>query len=141
MQMEFDALEQDVEMDVRLNARCTWRFFETSAADSHLRVGHQKAQECLPSLGASPTNLGRLLVWTMAAHELGVVGTLELAERLESVLSAMENLQFSHEGRSNSGPVHTFAPTTPQHVLIGETGNLAGFVRAALTALPPMPPW
>ena len=46
--------------------------------------GHQMTQEFVPSLGASPINLGWLLVWMMAAHELAAVGTLELAERLDS---------------------------------------------------------
>jgi hypothetical protein len=95
MQMESDSLEEDVEMDARLNARWTCRFFETSVADTHLLGRHQMAQECVPSLDASPRNLARLVVWMVAAHELGAIGTLELAERLESTLFAIENLLAS----------------------------------------------
>jgi cyclic beta-1,2-glucan synthetase len=130
MQMESDSLEEDVEMDARLNARWTCRFFETSVADTHLLGRHQMAQECVPSLGASPVNLGRLLVWMIAAHELGAIGTLELAERLESTLFAIENLLASRAVRGNSSPADALGTTTPQHVLIGERGNLAGFLRA-----------
>jgi len=88
------------------------------------------AQARVPSLGASPVNLGRLLVWMIAAHELGAIGTLELAEQIESTLFAMENLLVSREVRGNSLAAHAFGTTTPQHVLIGETGNPAGFLRA-----------
>ncbi|HKB69002.1 MAG TPA: hypothetical protein VKC61_24385 [Pyrinomonadaceae bacterium] len=128
MQKGFDALEESIERDIRLSARYTWRFFENSFADG------QAPGECLTEpeqttvLDAMATGLGRQLLWTMAAYELGALGTLELAEQLESRLARMENLHVSRGSRCNPG-LHTSGMSTPQHVLVSETGNLVGFIR------------
>jgi hypothetical protein len=128
LQKQFDELEKDVEMNVRLNARCTCRLFETSVADTDLLGGDHMMAESTPSLEGSPTSLGRLPVWMMAAHELGAIGTIEFVERLESMLSATETLLFSRDRLSNRRAPALGPP--PQNVLIMETGNLAGFMRA-----------
>ena len=130
IQMEVEGLEKNVEMDVRLNARATWRFFATSGSNTHWLGGYQMAPERIPPLDALPINLLRLLVWMIAAHELGAIGRLELAERLEATLFSLENLQVSWEVRGNADPGRAFGTTTPHHVLIGEAGNLAAFLLA-----------
>jgi cyclic beta-1,2-glucan synthetase len=123
-----DELEENVEMNVRLNARYAWDSMNASEGDTDSRGADQVIEGNDSPLG-SPLKVGRLLVWTLAAHELGAVCTLELAERLGSTLSALESLTLAREGRGESVSLHT-AGAAPQHVLISERGNLAGFIRA-----------
>jgi cyclic beta-1,2-glucan synthetase len=129
LRLRFEALEENVARDVHLNARCTLRFLETSLAHTHARSGPQTAPKRVAALDSSLANLGRLLLWRMSAYELGATGRLELVERLESTLAAMENLRVLHGLRSNPGTAHPFGMTAPQHVLISEAGNLAGFLQ------------
>ena len=57
----------------------------------------------------------RLIEWAMAAHDLGALTRLELLERLESTLA---------------GAPRSEKTIAPQHLLLGETGNLDAFLRA-----------
>jgi hypothetical protein len=94
----------------------------------HLPGGKQVAHEWFSSLDATPTNLGSLLAWSIAAYELGAISRLELFERTEGTLAAIEQLPVSRSRTARS-----IKATAPQHILIGERGNVAGFLRA-LTA-------
>jgi hypothetical protein len=129
MQGAFDALEENVERDVRFDARYTWRFFESSVASAPAPGLLQVAPAGVAALGATPAGLARLQLWTVAAYELGAVGTLELAERLESVFDRVENLRDAHGAFGDTG-LRASSASGMQHVLVGEMGNLAGFLRA-----------
>ena len=100
-------------------ARRTWRFFETfvGAEDNWLPPDNfQEDPAPVIAHRTSPTNIGLLLLATVAAHDLGYVGSLEFVERQEMTFATMEKLQkfrghfstgttqkrFSRCGRSTS---------------------------------------
>lgn len=129
MRRACEALEKNMTQDVRLNARCTFRFLETALVHTHARSGHQTALKRAAPFDASLVDFGRLLLWTMSAYELGAIGRLELIERFESTLAAMENPRLLHGLRGNPGSADPFGMTATQHPLPGETGNLSAFLQ------------
>ena len=74
----------------------------------------------------SPTNIAMGLLSTLAAHDLGYIGTGELLEKLETLMTTMEGLE-RHEGHLlNWYDTSTLAPLTPRYVSTVDSGNLAG---------------
>ncbi|MFI5008130.1 MAG: glucoamylase family protein, partial [Solirubrobacterales bacterium] len=74
----------------------------------------------------SPTNMGMGLLATLAAHDLGFIGTDELATRVDATLTTMEGLE-RHEGHFlNWYDTETLAPLSPAYVSTVDSGNLAG---------------
>jgi len=90
-----------VEADVRslrLIARRTWRFFETFRHRGRPHAATDNFQEDPDPVVAhrtSPTNLGLLLLSTIAARDFGWIGTLETVERLEATLATMDRSSAS----------------------------------------------
>src|SRR6266496_840966 len=82
----------------RIVARRTWRFFETFVGDEDHWLPPDNFQEDPRPVIAhrtSPTNIGLLLLSTLAAYDFGYVGLVELLERLEFTLGSLERLQTS----------------------------------------------
>ena len=97
---------------LRLIARRTWRFFETfvTAEDNMLPPDNfQEDPKPVVAQRTSPTNLGLLLLSTVAARDFGWIGTLETVERLEATLGddgapealSRPFLQLVRHGRSS----------------------------------------
>lgn len=105
---ELETIAENMTLSVRLNARSSWRFLENSTAE----------------ISGPQASLRRLLVWSNVAHELGAVSNLGLLKRMESTLAEIENLFVR---RPNE---RAFGRLVPQHILLGETGNLAAFLHA-----------
>ena len=81
------------EREARLIARRTWRFFETFVTQEDQWLPPDNFQEDPRPVVAhrtSPTNVGLLLISTVAAHDFGYAGTLELIERLELTFDAID---------------------------------------------------
>ncbi len=80
----------------RLIARRTWRFFETFVGDENNWLPPDNFQESPESIVAhrtSPTNIGLLLLSTVAARDFGYVGAIELAERLNLTFKSLEKME------------------------------------------------
>ncbi len=66
------------------------------------------------------------LLSTLAAHDLGYLGTAELADRIENTLTSVEALE-RHEGHLlNWYDTESLAPLVPRYVSTVDSGNLAG---------------
>jgi cyclic beta-1,2-glucan synthetase len=114
---------------VRIVARRTWRFFETFVGDEDHWLPPDNFQEDPRPIIAhrtSPTNIGLLLLSTLAAHDLGYVGLVELLERLEFTLGSLEKLQKFRGHFFNWHDTRTLTPLWPQYVSVVDSGNLAG---------------
>ena len=112
----------------RIIARRTWRFFETFVTDHDHWLPPDNFQED-PEIIAhrtSPTNIGLLLLSTLAAHDFGYVGLVELLERLEFTFASMEKLQKFRGHYFNWHDTTTLQPLWPQYVSTVDSGNLAG---------------
>ncbi|HET7379280.1 MAG TPA: glucoamylase family protein, partial [Gaiellales bacterium] len=121
---------------LRLVARRTWRYFETfMGAENHDLPADNVQESPLPvptvAHRTSPTNIGMGLLATLAAHDLGYIGTAELVQRLEATLSTTEALERFEGHLLNWYDTTTLAPLTPRYVSTVDSGNLA----AALVAL------
>ncbi|HEX8639302.1 MAG TPA: glucoamylase family protein, partial [Pyrinomonadaceae bacterium] len=117
----------------RLLARRTWSFFEVFVNDSVNWLPPDNFQDDpLPVLArrTSPTNIGLLLLGTVAAADFGYVGKLELVERLEKTFAALEKLEKFRGHFFNWYDLTTLAPLAPRYVSTVDSGNLAGHLIA-----------
>ena len=110
-------------------ARRTWSWFERFVGPEDHDLPPDNCQEGpVESIAhrTSPTNIGLGLLSTLAAHDLGYIGTSELAERIDRTLSTMEGLE-RHEGHLlNWYDTKTLLPLRPRYVSTVDSGNLAG---------------
>ena len=117
----------------RLVARRTWRFFESFVGPEENWLPPDNFQEDPAPVVAhrtSPTNIGLLLLSTVAAHDLGYVGALELTEREELTFATLAKLQKFHGHFFNWYDTRTLEPLNPQYISTVDSGNLAGHLIA-----------
>ncbi len=122
---------------LRLIARQTWRFFETfvTPADHMLPPDNfQEVPEPVAAHRTSPTNIGLYLMSAASARDLGWIGTLEAAERLEATLSTMAGMARCHGHFYNWYDTRDLRPLDPQYVSSVDSGNLAGHLIAVANA-------
>jgi cyclic beta-1,2-glucan synthetase len=115
-------------------ARRTWAFFEQFAGpDDHwLPADHfQESPRGNITRYTTPTNIGLLLLSSLAAYDLGYMGLIELAVRIQSTFEVLEKLEHYRGHLLNWYDTQTLAPLPPRYVSTVDSGNLA----AALIAI------
>src|SRR6266446_6779789 len=112
----------------RIIARRTWRFFETFVGDEDHWLPPDNFQEdpLVVAHRTSPTNIGLLLLSTLAAYDFGYVGLVELLERIEFTFASMEKLQKFRGHFFNWHDTRSLQPLWPHYVSVVDSGNLAG---------------
>ncbi len=118
---------------LRLIARRTWRFFVAfvSPVDHALPPDNfQEEPKPIVAHRTSPTNIGLYLLSTIAARDLGWLGTLETVERLEATLVTMSRLELFRGHFYNWYDTRTLHPLEPKYVSSVDSGNLAGHLLA-----------
>jgi len=114
--------------ELRLLARRTWRFFEELVGpEGHWLPPDHLQQEPGPSVAyrTSPTNVGMLLLSTLAAHDLGYLGARELAERLRRTFESLERLERHRGHWLNWYDTRELGALEPRYVSTVDSGNLA----------------
>jgi cyclic beta-1,2-glucan synthetase len=114
-------------------ARRIWRFFETFAGQEDNWLPPDNLQEDPQPVIAhrtSPTNIGLQLLSTIAAHDFGYTGTLEVGERLALTFTTLKKLQKFRGHLFNWYDTRTLEPLMPQYVSTVDSGNLAGHLVA-----------
>jgi cyclic beta-1,2-glucan synthetase len=127
------ALSESEAQEARLIARRTWRFFETFVCQEDQWLPPDNFQEDPQPVIAhrtSPTNIGLLLLSTVAAHDFGYVGTLELVERLELSFQTLDKLPRFRGHFFNWYETRTLEALSPQYISTVDSGNLAGHLLA-----------
>ncbi len=127
---------------MRLIARRTWRFFETFVGDADHWLPPDNFQEDPSPVIAqrtSPTNIGLLLLSTLAARDFGYLGLLETVERLELTLATLRRLEKFQGHFFNWYNTTTLEPLTPQYISTVDSGNLAGHLIAVKQAAIELP--
>jgi cyclic beta-1,2-glucan synthetase len=122
---------------LRLLARRTWRYFEAFVGQSdHWLPPDNFQEDPQPVLAhrTSPTNIGLLLLATVAARDLGYTGTLETIERIELTCSTLERLPRFQGHFFNWYDTHTLEPLNPHYISTVDSGNLAGYLIAVAQA-------
>ena len=115
-------------------ARRTWLFFEVFVGpDDHWLPPDNYQQD--PSVGiahrTSPTNIGMLLLSTVAAYDLGYVTLRGLALRLRNSLETVRHLQRYRGHLLNWYDTRTLEPLAPRYVSAVDSGNLRGSASCA----------
>ncbi len=115
-------LSASEERVLRVTSRKTWRFFSTfvTSADHALPPDNfQEDPKPVVAHRTSPTNIGLYLLSTLAAHDLGCIGTVETVERLEDTLATMSRLELFRGHFYNWYDTSNLRPLEPQLHLIG----------------------
>ncbi len=123
-----EKLRPEDERSLRLLARSTWLYFERFAGpDDHwLPPDHfQEDPRGLVAHRTSPTNIGLLLLSTLAAYDLGYIGPQELAQRIENAFDGMDQLERVRDHWLNWYDTRTLAPLTPRYISTVDSANLA----------------
>ena len=114
---------------LRSTARRTWRFFETFVGgDDHFLPPDNFQEDPKPVVArrTSPTNIGLYLLSTLAARDLGWLGTVDTLERLEATLETMRSLERFQGHFYNWYDTGTLGALEPRYVSTVDSGNLAG---------------
>ena len=132
---------------LRRLARRTWLFFEqfVGPEDHWLPPDHfQEAPRGMVVHSTSPTDLGLLLLSTLAAYDLGYIGFLDLSARLRETLESMDQLE-TYEGHFlNWYDTRSLEPLAPRYVSTVDNGNLVAALRTlwqGCQSLPHQPVW
>jgi cyclic beta-1,2-glucan synthetase len=118
---------------LRLLARRTWRFFETFVTEEEHFLppdNFQESPEPVVAHRTSPTNMGLYLLSTMAAHDFGWIGILDMTHRLEATLETMTGLRRFHGHFVNWYDTRDLRPLDPLYISTVDSGNLAGHLIA-----------
>nr|WP_294515969.1 glucoamylase family protein [uncultured Rhodopila sp.] len=122
---------------MRMEARRTWRFFETfvTPADNMLPPDNYQ-EDPAPVLArrTSPTNLGLYLLSTVSAHDFGWAGLADTLDRLESTLATMGRMARFRGHFYNWYDTADLRPLEPAYVSTVDSGNLAGHLIALASA-------
>ncbi len=126
-----DGLNEAELREVRRIARKTWSFFEefVGALDNYLPPDNY--QENPPNGIAhrtSPTNIGLLLISTMAARDFGYISTSDMLERLNKTLSTIEKMKKWKGHLYNWYDTITLEVLRPRYISTVDSGNFIGFL-------------
>src|SRR5207244_7790728 len=124
---------------LRRVARKTWSFFETFVGDEDHWLPPDNYQESPRGVVAhrtSPTNIGLLLLSTLAAHDLGYLGLRRLLDRLERTFDTLDSLQRYRGHFFNWYDTATLEPLPPEYVSTVDSGNLLGCLITLNQGLP-----
>jgi len=113
---------------LHLITRRTWRFFEIFIAPAdHALPPDNFQEEPTPVIAhrTSPTNIGLYLLSTLAAHDLGYLGTLDTVDRLEATLGTLSQLELVRGHFYNWYDTRDLRPLDPKYVSSVDSGNLA----------------
>lgn len=116
------------EHDLHRLARLTWLFFEhfVGPEDHWLPPDHfQESPRGLVAHRTSPTNIGLLLLSTLAAYDMGYIGAQELALRIHNTFDTLNQLPRARGHFLNWYDTHSLAPLLPRYISTVDSGNLA----------------
>jgi cyclic beta-1,2-glucan synthetase len=123
-----ETLGLDERRFLRQLARRTWLFFETFVGpDDHWLPPDNFQEDPGGELAhrTSPTNVGMLLLSTLAACDLGYLGLPELAARLRNSLDVLDRLPGYRGHLFNWYDTRSLEPLEPRYVSTVDSGNLA----------------
>jgi cyclic beta-1,2-glucan synthetase len=118
-------------------ARTTWKYFEAFMGPDDHFLPADNVQEAPARIAhrTSPTNIGMGLLSVLSAHDLGIIPTGELIERIDSTLTTMEGLERIEGHLYNWYDTVSLAPLSPRYVSTVDSGNLAGALLAVSEGL------
>lgn len=126
---EAETLTDAQERRLRTLARRTWLFFEEFVGpnDHWLPPDHYQ-QGPAERVGhyTSPTNIGLMLLSTLAAYDRGYIGLLDFLTRMQFAFESIARLERYRGHLLNWHSTQTLEPLMPRYVSTVDNGNLAG---------------
>ncbi|ERI94105.1 glycosyltransferase family 36 [Clostridiales bacterium oral taxon 876 str. F0540] len=116
---------------LRRLSRKTWAYFEDFVNEENNYLAPDNYQEDPPNGVAhrtSPTNMGMGFTSTLSAFDLGYIGILETVERVDKILTSMENLTRYKGHFYNWYDTVTKEPLYPRYISTVDSGNLVGYL-------------
>ncbi|MDH4278767.1 MAG: cellobiose phosphorylase, partial [Acidimicrobiia bacterium] len=135
---EVEELDSDDSAWLRAVARRTWFFFESFVDPDRHWLPPDNFQEDPDEVVAertSPTNIGMLLLSTLAAYDLGYIGLEQLTFRIRNTLRTVEQLDHYRGHLLNWYDIRTLGPLEPRYVSTVDSGNLAAALLAVESGL------
>jgi cyclic beta-1,2-glucan synthetase len=131
--------------ELRSIARRTWLFFEdfVGPEDQWLPPDHfQEDPLGLVAHRTSPTNIGLMMLTTLAAHDLGYLGPTGLSLRLSATFDTLDRVERYRGHILNWYNTRDLTPLLPRYVSTVDNGNFAAsllILKSASTELPHTP--
>jgi len=107
-------------------AAAMWRYFEEFCTAENNYLPPDNIQETPVHAVAhrtSPTNIGLMLLCTLAARDFGFIGSLELCARLNSSLNSIDKLEKWKGNLLNWYSTLNLKPLDPRYVSTVDSGN------------------
>lgn len=123
-----ELLRKEDQVKLRRLARRTWLFFERFVGpDDHwLPPDHyQESPLGVVAHRTSPTNIGLFILSILGAYDIGYMGALDLAARLQSSLESLDRLERYRGHILNWFDTRSLHPLSPRYVSTVDSGNLA----------------
>jgi cyclic beta-1,2-glucan synthetase len=124
-----EPLRPDERRKLRLLARRTWRFFDIFVGpnDQWLPIdNYQEEPREQTAHRTSPTNIGMMLLSTLAAYDLGYLGPSELSLRVRNAFGSIKRLAHYQGHLFNWYETKSLEPLLPRYVSTVDSGNFAG---------------
>jgi len=118
---------------LRRLARRTWLFFETFVGpDDHWLPPDNYQEEPRVDIAhrTSPTNIGMMLLSSLAAWDLGYIGLRDFSSRLRNSFESIGRLERHRGHLLNWYETQRLTPLQPRYVSTVDSGNLAGALLA-----------
>ncbi len=119
---------REEEQKLKNYARRTWFLFERFINEEHSWLPPDNYQEdppLRPVARTSPTNIGLALTSTQVAYNMGYITFSELLDRLERMLSSMEQLERYRGHFYNWYETRLGEVLSPRYISTVDSGNLA----------------
>ena len=126
-------LSGEQRQQLRSLARRTWLYFEQFVGpDDHWLPPDHYQEDPLDQQAhrTSPTNIGMLLLSTLAAYDLGYAGPTDVAYRLRFTFDNLAQMERHRGHFLNWYDTRNLRPLTPPYVSTVDSGNLAGCLLA-----------
>lgn len=133
-QLNGDGLDDDQKDLLRSYTAAMWRYYEDYADQKDNYMPPDNVQDAPVHVVAhrtSPTNIGLMMLSTLAARDLGLIDTETLFERVLHSMSTLERMEKWNGHLYNWYDTCTLAPLRPRYISTVDSGNLL----CCLTAL------
>lgn len=113
--------------------RDTWRFFEKHVHSHTFFLPPDNVQlnpEKGPAMRTSPTNIGLYLLSALAARELGIITSAQMARRMLHTVETLEKMEKWQGHLYNWYDLNTLSPLAPKFISTVDSGNLCGCLMA-----------
>ena len=122
-------LRPDERRELRLMARRTWRFFDAFVGPNEQWLpidNYQEEPHEQTAHRTSPTNIGMMLLSTLAAYDFGYLGPSGLSLRVRSAFVSIKRLSHYQGHLLNWYETKNLQPLLPHYVSTVDSGNFAG---------------